>query len=153
MFASTLISTPMNYSTKVSHDESEHLPHLIVYRHLIYFTNTRPDVIYVIHNLIQYFSTPTINHHHVAQHIIFYLKLTSEKGIFFDKHSNTYLKAFSDFNWASCPDIFRSITVTLEIIPSCGASRSKLLFSRVLLKLNTQLWLPPLVRYNGLPIF
>ena len=49
---------------------------------LLYLTNTRSDITFVVHLLIQFFQHPTIHHHQVAQHIRRYIKDNPAQGIF-----------------------------------------------------------------------
>jgi len=77
---------------------------------LIYLTNTRPDIAFNVHNLSQFVSAPTHNHQQAALRILRYLKGNPRSGIFLYNNSSVHLKAYSDSDWATCPDSRKSIT-------------------------------------------
>jgi len=77
---------------------------------LIYLTNTRPDISFFVNHLIQFVSHPTSEHHQAAMRILHYLKRTPSKGIFLHSQSLIQLKAYSDSDWATCPETHKSIT-------------------------------------------
>ncbi|XP_014517339.1 uncharacterized protein LOC106774822 [Vigna radiata var. radiata] len=99
MIAAAPISTPMNFSTKVSY-EGQPLEDPTVFRRLIgrliYLTNTRPDITCVVHCLSQYVASPTQAHHQAAFRILHYIKNTPGQGIFLSATSSLTLKAYSD---------------------------------------------------------
>jgi len=113
MLNSSLVSTPMNFSTKF-HADGELLPDLTVYRRLIgkliYLANTRPDITYVVNHLSQYVSSPIKDHHQVAFRILRYLKGSVGQGLFIDAKNDFHLKAYSDSDWVGCIDFRKSIT-------------------------------------------
>ncbi|XP_075481313.1 secreted RxLR effector protein 161-like [Primulina tabacum] len=77
---------------------------------LLYLTLSRPDITFAVHKLSQYVSKPRTPHLWAVQHILRYLKSAPGQGIFFSASSSTQLCAFSDVDWASCPDTRKSIT-------------------------------------------
>ena len=76
---------------------------------LIYLTNTRPDISFFVNHLNQFVSHPTSEHHQAAMHILRYLKRTLGTGIFLHSQSLIQLNAYSDSDWATCPETRRSI--------------------------------------------
>ncbi|XP_014499516.1 uncharacterized protein LOC106760611 [Vigna radiata var. radiata] len=107
------VSTPMNFSTKIS-SEGDPLEDPAAFRRLIgrliYLTNTRPDITYVVHRLSQYVAAPTKIHHQAAFRIPRYIKQTPGQGILLTATNNLSLKAYSDSDWAGCSDSRKSTT-------------------------------------------
>lgn len=70
---------------------------------LLYFTNTKPSISYVIQFLSQFLHAPTTDHYNPAQHFFRYIKNAKGKGLFFPKKSSIQLKGLFDSDWATCP--------------------------------------------------
>ncbi|GJY13628.1 ribonuclease H-like domain-containing protein [Tanacetum coccineum] len=77
---------------------------------LIYLTNTRPDISYVVHCLSQFMHSPLNSHLKIAFKILRYLKGSPGLGIHFSKESGMSLKAYSDADWAKCVVTRKSVT-------------------------------------------
>ncbi|XP_014511781.1 uncharacterized protein LOC106770488 [Vigna radiata var. radiata] len=95
MLAAALVSTPMNFSAKVSSDGDQHADPTAfrrLIRRLIYLTNTHPDITYAVHHLSQYLASPTQAHHQAAFRILRYIKNTPGQGIFLKATSSITLK-------------------------------------------------------------
>jgi len=92
-----LSSTPFESNTKILFEDKTHLVEANSYQRLIgrllYLTNTRPDISYVVHFLSQFVQEPTIQHHKAAQHILRYVKSNPAQGLFFAANSTIQLKA------------------------------------------------------------
>ncbi|GJT67392.1 ribonuclease H-like domain-containing protein [Tanacetum coccineum] len=69
---------------------------------LIYLTNTRPDISYVVHCLSQFMDSPLKSHLKTTFKILRYLKSCTGLGIHIIKDSGMNLKAFSNADWAKC---------------------------------------------------
>jgi len=100
MLDSSPVSTPKNFSTKF-HADGEPFSNPTTFRKLIgklvYLSNTRPDITFVVNHLSQYLSSPTNEHYQAIFRILQYLKGTTRQGIFFDAESDVQLQAYSDF--------------------------------------------------------
>ena len=109
-------TTPMDYSTKLqamvdtplSAESSSSYRRLI--GRLIYLTNSRPDIAYAVQQLSQYMSSPTNVHQQAAYRVLRYLKGTPGSGLFFPATNTLQRPAFSDSDWAGCPDSRKSTT-------------------------------------------
>ena len=77
---------------------------------LIYLTNTRPDITFSVNKLSQFVSAPTTIHQQAAFCILRYLKNAPGNGIFLSATSIPQLKAYSDSDWATCPETRKSVT-------------------------------------------
>ena len=120
-------------------------------RHLIYLTNTWPDISFSVNHLSQFVSHPTSEHHQAAMRILRFLKRTSGTGIFLHSQSLIQLKAYSDSNWATCPETRKFVTGFLCIWgshSSLGSPRNNRPYLGAPLRKNIVLLLQPLVRFN-----
>ncbi|GKC29841.1 ribonuclease H-like domain-containing protein [Tanacetum coccineum] len=85
---------------------------------LIYLTNTRHDISYVVHCLSQFMYSPLKSHLKTAFKILRYLKRCPDLGIHFAKTSGMFLKAFFDADWAKCIVTRRSVTAEYRALAS-----------------------------------
>jgi len=53
---------------------------------------------------------PTNYHYRALQHVLRYIKSSPSQGLFFVADLETQIKAFSDSDWATCPNTRRSKT-------------------------------------------
>lgn len=96
------------YATNApSYDPSSY--HRLIGR-LLYLTTTRLDITYAVQTLSQFMQALTIHHFEVATHVLRYIKASPAQGLFFPATSPLQLKAFSDSDWATCPNTRRSVT-------------------------------------------
>jgi len=114
MLASAPVSTPMNFSKRITTTDETPLANPTPYRRLvgrlIYLTNTRPDITHAVHQLSQHVAAPTHTHHQASLRVLRYLKSNLGQGILLAADSEIKLKGFSDADWAGCPDTRRSVT-------------------------------------------
>ncbi|XP_014522704.1 uncharacterized protein LOC106779159 [Vigna radiata var. radiata] len=107
-------STPFLSDTSSLYKTDSYLDDPGSYRRLIgkllYLTNTRPDLCFSINLLSQFMKSPTNHHYRAMQHVLRYIKSKPSEGLFFGADSPIHLKAFSDSDWATCPNTRRSTT-------------------------------------------
>ncbi|XP_031265831.1 uncharacterized protein LOC116124279 [Pistacia vera] len=108
------VDTPMEVNVKYKKDEGDLLDDPTLYRRLvgslIYLTTTRPDISYAVHQVSQFMSSPRHLHLVGVRCIIRYLRGSPTRGLFFPTGSSLQLVAYSDVDWARCPDTRRSTT-------------------------------------------
>ncbi|XP_071680530.1 secreted RxLR effector protein 161-like [Lolium perenne] len=82
------------------------------YRSLVgglqYLTITRPDISYAVNRVCRFLHTPTISHWSAVKRILRYVRHTSAYGMAVRPTASCVLSAFSDADWAGCPDDRRS---------------------------------------------
>ncbi|KAG8484947.1 hypothetical protein CXB51_021827 [Gossypium anomalum] len=77
---------------------------------LLYLTNTRQDISYVVQHLSQFMQKPKKSHYEAAFRIVRYIKKSLGQGIFLAAENKAQLIAYCDFDWVTCPMTRRSIT-------------------------------------------
>uniref|UniRef100_A0A1S8ACK4 Cysteine-rich RLK RECEPTOR-like protein kinase n=1 Tax=Citrus limon TaxID=2708 RepID=A0A1S8ACK4_CITLI len=106
------VDTPMELNVKYRRDEGELLQDPTLYRKLvgslIYLTITRPDISYAVHTVSKFMQAPRHLHLSAVRRIIRYILGTPSRGLFFPTGSSPQLQAYSDADWAGCPDTRKS---------------------------------------------
>jgi hypothetical protein len=85
---------------------------------LQYITLTRLEISYVVHQVCLHMHDPRETHFSLIKRILRYLKGTLDLGLILHSSSTHNLVAYSDADWAGCPDTRRSTSkfcVFLEI--------------------------------------
>ncbi|XP_021803172.1 uncharacterized protein LOC110747282, partial [Prunus avium] len=104
----------MELNVKYRRDEGDLLEDPTIYRKLvgslIYLTITRLDISYVVHIVSKFMQAPRHLHLSVVRRIIRYILGTPSHGLFFPTCSSLQLQAYSDTDWAGCPDTRKSTT-------------------------------------------
>ena len=105
---------PLSTSVKLSKEEGEPLSaeESTNYRSVVgalqYLTLTRPDISFPINKVCQFLHTPTLAHWTAVKRILRYLRGTMSTGLKVTRSTSTLVSAFSDADWAGCPDDRRS---------------------------------------------
>lgn len=106
------LATPVDLQSKLSIDDGEPIDNPTYYRSLAgalqYLTFTRPDISYAVHQICLYMHQPRVPHLNALKRIIRYLQGTPHFGIQMTKGCLDTLTAYSDADWAGCPDTRRS---------------------------------------------
>ncbi|KAL0322924.1 UNVERIFIED_CONTAM: Retrovirus-related Pol polyprotein from transposon RE1 [Sesamum angustifolium] len=76
---------------------------------LLYLGFSRPDIS-LLQQLSQFLQHPRVPHWDTAIYLLRYLQGTPDLGLFFPANTSLQLCAYSDSDWASCPDSRRSLT-------------------------------------------
>lgn len=75
---------------------------------LQYLTLTRPDIAYVVQQAFLYMHAPREPQLALVKRILCYIKGTLDHGLHLGVTSTTSLTAYSDADWAGCPNTRRS---------------------------------------------
>ena len=106
--------TPLPQHHKLDSTEGSLLPNPELYRSLVgklnYLTHTRPDLNYSVQVLSQFMHSPRTPHLAALTHVLRYVNHSTHQGILLKASDSLTLQAYSDSDWASCPDSRRSIT-------------------------------------------
>jgi hypothetical protein len=106
------ISTPVDTRSKPSAHDGTPFPDASLYRSLAgalqYLTLTRPDIAYAVHQVCLFMHAPTTSHFQLVKRILRYLKGTSHFGLQLFRTPAHELRAYSDAEWAGCPDTRKS---------------------------------------------
>ena len=106
--------TPLPIHIKLHSDEGDLFPDPELYRSYVgklnFLTHTRPDLSYTVQLLSQYMQHPRIPHFEALQHTLRYISQSAGQGILLKADDHLTLQAFSDSDWAACPDSRRSVT-------------------------------------------
>jgi hypothetical protein len=104
------VSTPLATSTKLSTHDGDLLSSedATKYRSIVgalqYLTLTRPDITYAVNKVCQYLHAPRSTHWTAVKRILRFLKHSIDYVFLIRSPSFTMVSAFSDADWAGCPD-------------------------------------------------
>uniref|UniRef100_A0ACD5YWM8 Uncharacterized protein n=1 Tax=Avena sativa TaxID=4498 RepID=A0ACD5YWM8_AVESA len=106
------ISTPIDISSKLSAQSGKPFADPSLYRSLAgalrYLTLTRPDLQYAVQQVCLFMHAPTDTHFQLIKRILRYVQGTSHFGLQLFRQSGCDLVAYSDADWAGCPDTRKS---------------------------------------------
>jgi hypothetical protein len=98
------MNTPMEAKLKLLVDTSLELIDATLYRQIVgslmYLTNTRLDICFVVNTLSQFLVEPRHVHLVAAKHVMRYLKGTIDHGLSYDGDHNFTLSGYIDADWA-----------------------------------------------------
>ncbi|XP_015162050.1 uncharacterized mitochondrial protein AtMg00810-like [Solanum tuberosum] len=107
------VRTPIAFHSSVSLMDGELLSDPSEYRNMVgalqYLTMTRPDIAYAVNVVSQFMHAPRTTHLHCVKRIFKNLQGTLKYGLFLRASSSiSMVVAYSDVDWAGCPDSWRS---------------------------------------------
>ncbi|KAF5464732.1 hypothetical protein F2P56_014786 [Juglans regia] len=102
------VRSPMSPSTKLSAFDSTSMDDPSLYRSIVgslqYLLFTRPDLAFSVNRVCQFMHALCLSHWQAVKRILRYLKHTMDYGLAITSSPTPVLAAFSDANWAGCPD-------------------------------------------------
>ncbi|KAK1670754.1 hypothetical protein QYE76_058913 [Lolium multiflorum] len=105
-------TTPVDTQAKLSASDGDLLPDGTEYRSLAgalqYLTLTRPDISYAVQQICLHMHAPRMSHLALVKRVLRYVRGTMDFGLHLLASSSTSLTAYSDADWAGCPDSRRS---------------------------------------------
>jgi hypothetical protein len=106
------IATPIDTKCKLFGQDGHTISHPSLYRSpsgaLQYLTLTRPDLSYAIQQACLSMHYPREAHFQLVKRILCYVKGTAHLGLQLHTGSSSELAAYSDADWAGCPDTCKS---------------------------------------------
>jgi hypothetical protein len=106
------IGSPMSSSLVLSKFQGTTMTDSPLYRSTVgslqYLSLTRPDVAFAVNKVSQFMQDPRDTHWTAVKRILRYLKSTFHHHLYIHKSSSTNLTAYSESDWAGCPDDRRS---------------------------------------------
>jgi hypothetical protein len=106
------IATPADTKLKASAAEGKLLVDATTYRSIAgalqYLTITRPDIAYVVQQVCLHMHAPRDVHQTMLKRILRYVKGTTALGVQLRAAPTPTITAYSDADWAGCPDTRRS---------------------------------------------
>jgi histone deacetylase 1/2 len=105
-------ATPADARAKVSAEDGRPLSDGSFYRSMAgalqYLTLTRPDIAFAVQQVCLHMHAPRDVHLTMLKRILRYIKGTPRLGILLRASTSTTLTAYTDADWAGCPDTRRS---------------------------------------------
>jgi Reverse transcriptase (RNA-dependent DNA polymerase) len=115
-------ATPMNTGNNLSKFDGVVFENPQLYRSIVgalqYVTISRPDICFAVNRVSQYMHAPTVCHWAAVKRILRYLNGTIHFGLTIRPSSSLEITAFSDSDWARCPDDRKSTTGYLVFLGS-----------------------------------
>lgn len=112
MLNCTPVSTPVDTKAKLSATDGSPAPDASLYRSIVgalqYLTLTRPELQYAVQQVCLHMHAPRDAHWTAVKRILRYLRGTLDLGLSLHASADTDIVAYSDADWAGCPDTRRS---------------------------------------------
>lgn len=109
------VNTPVDTNAKVSSSSSKPISYASEHRSIAdalqYLRMTLPDITYAVQQVCLHMHDPRDCHMALVKHILRYVCGTTDYGLQIHKSANVDIVAYSDANWAGCPDTRRSTSV------------------------------------------
>ncbi|XP_021971467.1 uncharacterized mitochondrial protein AtMg00810-like [Helianthus annuus] len=106
------VSTPVDTKPKLAASSGTLFEDPTLYRSLAgalqYLTFTRPDISYAVQQICIHMHRPSVDHWQALKRIIRYIQGTADYGLTLSSCSDISLRAYTDADWAGCPDTRRS---------------------------------------------
>ncbi|XP_022014482.1 uncharacterized mitochondrial protein AtMg00810-like [Helianthus annuus] len=106
------VPTPVDTKPKLGSNAGVDFEDPTLYRSLAgalqYLTFTRPDICYAVQQVCMYMHAPKVDHWNALRRIIRYIQGTSSHGLTIGTSTDLSLRAYTDADWAGCPDTRRS---------------------------------------------
>ncbi|KAI3684721.1 hypothetical protein L6452_33946 [Arctium lappa] len=107
-----LVATPIDTQSKLANEPDSLFDDPTTYRSLAgalqYLTFTRPDIAYAVQQICMHMHSPCMAHWNALKRIIRYLQGTADYGLHLRSSSALSIRAYTDADWAGCPDTRRS---------------------------------------------
>ncbi|XP_076908128.1 uncharacterized protein LOC143564868 [Bidens hawaiensis] len=105
-------ATPVDTQSKLASEPDSVFNDPTTYRSLAgalqYLTFTRPDIAYAVQQICMHMHSPCMAHWNALKRIIRYLQGTTDYGLHLRSSSALSIRAYTDADWAGCPDTRRS---------------------------------------------
>ena len=106
------ISTPIDVKPKLSTTSGELVPDPSEYRQLAgalqWLTLTRPDIAHAVQQIYLHMHDPCEGHLALVERVLRYIQGTTDHGLHLPASKSLDIVAYSDTDWAGCPDTHRS---------------------------------------------
>ncbi|XP_021979220.1 uncharacterized mitochondrial protein AtMg00810-like [Helianthus annuus] len=106
--AATPVDTKPKLGLTSGHDYEDPKLYRSLAGALQYLTFTRPDICYAVQQVCMYMHAPKVDHWNALKRIIRYLQGTSSHGLTIGASTDFSLRAYTNADWAGCPDTTRS---------------------------------------------
>lgn len=120
MAAAIPSKSPVISGTKLSAHDGDPISDVSSYRSIVgalqYLKMTRPDLAYAVNQVCQFMHQPRTSHLAAVKRILRYIKSTVDFGLRITKSADHSLIAYSDADWAGCPDDRRSTVIAYSMV-------------------------------------